>query len=500
MSLNIKNYISYGMGDLFCGGAFTLIGTFFMVYLTDHVGLPAWLAGFVFGGGRVLLGLMDPFIGNLSDNVRSRFGRRRIFFVMGFSFLPIMVTFIPLWINPIKVLPDQSNIYIVFLYYLVMYCLFDIVYSSLEAPYSALAADMSHEYKDRIYLSGFRMGFSQLSSILSTSVAPLILISLAYSKEAYLIMAISFSIFYSIVWIVVFLGTKEIPVTYIRKRSKNIYTALFSFIKNFFSTFKNKTFRVHLVIYLCAFSSLDFIMTLSAYFFNVYLNNSDLIQWIFVIWTTQLISLPFYIYIARQKSMAKAYRIGAIIWVLAMFFALTLTPNNSSDGHVILTFILIGLGLSPCYVMPMMMLSFVTEVDVLLNGQRRTGIYVGAMSLSRKLSQGAIILPGIGLFLSLVHYDASSHIQEAFTVSAVHWVYIFLPVILICIGFLASLKFHINRKNFKYLREEVTRLENGDFDYSSCSITRSLCEKVTNRKYTDLIDNWKHQYAQNYIN
>ena len=499
MSLKIRNYVSYGIGDLFGGGAFTLLGTFFMVFLTNHVGMSPWLAGLIFGLGRVFLGVIDPIIGNLSDNIRTRFGRRRVFFFTGFLFFPIMLTFIPLWMIPMKVLPDHSNEMTVFFYYLVMYCLFDIVYCVLETPYAALASDMSYEYKDRVFLSAARMACSQFSSFLSTLFAPMILIAYAYSSYAYFLMATIFSVFYSVIWLIVFLGTKEIPVSYAKKKKKQITKSARDFIVGLLSTLKNKTFRVHLILYLCAFSSLDFIMTFSTYYFSVYLNNANLIQWIFVLWITQLIILPIYIYIARQKSMAIAYRIGACIWVLSMLFLITLTPNSHSDAHIIGTFILMGIGLSPCYVMPMMMLSFVTEIDVLLNGQRRTGVYAGAMSFFRKASQGLIILPGIGMILTLSNYNPELSMQSPTTVNAVYWIYICIPIILITIGFFASFRFYINRINYPYISKEVAKLESGDTSHCSCQITKELCEKTTNKTYEELIYTWKHKHIDKYI-
>ena len=48
-SLTFKNYFCYGMGDVFGGGAFALIGSFFLIFLTNNVGISPILAGFVLG-------------------------------------------------------------------------------------------------------------------------------------------------------------------------------------------------------------------------------------------------------------------------------------------------------------------------------------------------------------------------------------------------------------------------------------------------------------------
>ena len=156
--LSLKNYFCYGMGDIFGGGAFTLIGSFFLIFLTNNIGISPALAGLVFGLGRLWMSFSDPIMGMISDATRSRFGRRRIYFLIGC--LPIIVTFIPLWLVPIKVGVNGGTELGAFFYYLVMYCLFDCVYSMIITPYAALAADMTYKYQERVKLSAFRMGFS----------------------------------------------------------------------------------------------------------------------------------------------------------------------------------------------------------------------------------------------------------------------------------------------------------------------------------------------------
>ncbi|MDE4951102.1 MFS transporter, partial [Francisella tularensis] len=66
------------MGDNFGGGAFVLLGTFFMIFLTNNVGLSPILAGLLFGLGRFWMAITDPIFGNLSDITNTSFGRRRV--------------------------------------------------------------------------------------------------------------------------------------------------------------------------------------------------------------------------------------------------------------------------------------------------------------------------------------------------------------------------------------------------------------------------------------
>ena len=69
-----KTLISYGLGDIYGGGAFMIVGMLFLFYLTEVVGLSPALAGLVFGIGKVWDAVSDPLMGYLSDRTKSRFG------------------------------------------------------------------------------------------------------------------------------------------------------------------------------------------------------------------------------------------------------------------------------------------------------------------------------------------------------------------------------------------------------------------------------------------
>ncbi|QLE79545.1 MFS transporter [Francisella sp. Scap27] len=499
--LKLRNFIAYGMGDIFGGGAFTLIGTFFLIFLTNNVGLSPWLAGLIFGLGRFWLAIVDPIVGNLSDSIRTKFGRRRVFFLIGF--IPVLFTFVPLWMSPIAVNADGSNEMTVFFYYLIMYCIFDFTYSILDTPYAALAADMSYDYKERVLLSSFRMGFSQFSAILSTAVAPMLLLSYSYgakhyTNHAFVVMASFFAVIYSVVWIFVFFGTREIPPkNNYKEAAMKWFLVPFTGFINFLSAFKNKTFRYHLGLFLFAFAGLDILMSFSAYYINVYLQKPELMSYVSSMWIVQVLVLPMYVLIANNFSKATAYRVGACIWFLAVLYLINLSPENATPFMVSLHFGLVGLGLSGCYVMPIAMLSFVTEVDTLMTCKRRTGIYAGGMSFARKLSQGLFILPGIGLLLSVIGYKKDAIVQPEETLFYLHWVFVLLPLGFIALGFFFSLKFALNRRNFHLLQKEVLRLENGEVSESECHKTRDLCRLVTGKSYKALIDTWREFYAKN---
>ena len=138
--VGMKTLVAYGMGDMYGGGAFMVVGMLFLFFLTEVVGLSPALAGMVFGIGKVWDAVSDPLMGYLSDRTRSRFGRRRVYFLAGI--IPIALSFIILWL-PLK---TESQA-LLFLYYSFAYVVFATVFTMVMIPYSALAAELSPDYE-----------------------------------------------------------------------------------------------------------------------------------------------------------------------------------------------------------------------------------------------------------------------------------------------------------------------------------------------------------------
>src|SRR4030095_3525322 len=66
----------YAFGDVADGIKNTAIGTFLLFYLTPVCGLSGSLAGAAIAITLTVDAIADPLIGYISDNTRSRWGRR----------------------------------------------------------------------------------------------------------------------------------------------------------------------------------------------------------------------------------------------------------------------------------------------------------------------------------------------------------------------------------------------------------------------------------------
>jgi oligogalacturonide transporter len=468
-TVTFKNLVSYGLGDIYGGGAFMIVGMLFLFYLTEVVGLSPALAGLVFGIGKVWDAVSDPLMGYLSDRTKSRFGRRRVYFLVGM--VPITLSFIILWLPM-----DFTSQAALFLYYSLAYIIFATVFTMVMIPYSALAAELSGDYKTRNKLSGARLFFSGFSSLLAATVPKIIIDSAKGSPSAgYVTMSVIFGIFFALPWLITYFGTWEDPHAAQQSVSKN-------FLKEFLTIFRNRSFRIHILMYVFAYSAMDLLMALFTYYLTYYLRRPGLYSVAMgTLMVVQLAMILVYVRIANSKGKRFAYRMGLLIWLLGMLGTLALSPA-SPVWMVALVCGVIGLGTSAAVFIPYAILPNVIDVDELMTGSQRSGVYSGAMTLTRKLIQGALVMPLIGLFLQMVGFVSNAE-QTPQVLSRFFIFFIGGPALLIIAGVVAATWFELSPRNSEILAAELVRLRAGGKLDDATDEVKSVCERVSGLKH-----------------
>lgn len=154
--------LAFGTGQLAEGLKNGALGLFVFFYYNQVLGLSGTLAGIAVAISLFIDGIVDPLIGSLSDNWRSRYGRRHPFMVV--SVLPLMLGFIGLFSPPVT---SQWGL---FLWLIVFGNLTRAAISAFHVPHLALGAEMSRDPDERASLVGFRMFFSLLGGLCSTLI------------------------------------------------------------------------------------------------------------------------------------------------------------------------------------------------------------------------------------------------------------------------------------------------------------------------------------------
>ena len=167
--LNFTTKLAFGSGDM--GPAITMnVLVFFLLYFfTNVASLPAGLAGSILAIGKISDAINDPIAGILSDRTRSRWGRRLPWILFGA--IPFGILFFLQWIIP-QISDDATvNNWWLFGYYVLIGILFNLAYTVVNLPYTALTPELTRDYNERTSLNSFRFAFSIGGSILSLILA-----------------------------------------------------------------------------------------------------------------------------------------------------------------------------------------------------------------------------------------------------------------------------------------------------------------------------------------
>jgi oligogalacturonide transporter len=479
LNLSFKQIISYAAGDIFGGGAFALVGLLFLRFLTDSALIGAGIAGTMLLVGKLWDAIIDPYIGHFTDISRSRFGRRRVFFLAGI--FHITAAFTLLW------LPLNAVVWIKAIYYTLAYILFATSFSMTMVPYHAMLADMSKNYNERNKLIGTRTIVSNLSTLVAGVVPLLIVNAFADRQIGWLVMGLSFGIFYAIPWIIVFLGTKEEPYL---KQEKNTLNPLIVFFNNSKIVLKNKSYMILLGLYIFGYTAIDAFTAINIYYISDYLNIPNaytILIGIFII--SQIIFVPVYIKIANTYGKKFSHLGGALVWATTLALLLLVQPGTSPIVMYVASFFM-GAGASGVAFSPWGMLPETTDVEELISTKRREGVYSGFMTFIRQLSQAfALFLTGI--YLDIIGYrvpEVANQVilQSTQTLTGIKVFYSLAPFILLMISIGFTLFYPINHKTYYLMQEEINRLKNKGSKKNVSQITKDSVEKISGQKYENL--------------
>lgn len=117
----------------------------FMVILVQGLGMNTILYGILFFVPRLFDAITDPVMGFISDNTKTRWGRRRPYVFIGAIIAGI--SFIAMW----QIYPENSEIYN-FTYFLILSIVFYLGMTIFGAPYVAMGYEMSNDFHERTRL------------------------------------------------------------------------------------------------------------------------------------------------------------------------------------------------------------------------------------------------------------------------------------------------------------------------------------------------------------
>lgn len=394
--LKTREKVFYGVGDMGNNIAYGAVGFYFVFFLTDVAGMsPAW-AGYIFMISRMWNAVCDLFMGVMSDRTKTKFGRRRPFLLFGA--IPLGIGFALLW-----TVPFEGNMQKL-IYYTLIGILFNTLYSLVSIPYNALLPEMSKDSDERTSISGFKMAFSFIGSLLSAMGVTLIVDMIYPGKQSYQesfpVMGIILGAVLAVCILLAFVGTKERVLPDENEKQTRI-------IKSLKELSKLKEFWMVLGVFIFNMVAFDVIMAMYIYYMKYVLLISDDLSSVFmaVPLVAAVAATPLWVSLSNKLGKEKTYVISSLYFIVPLLICIFIPAGNLVVTAVIT--VLIGIGISASQVLVFSILPDVTEVDEAKNGVRREGVIYGATMLLYKLGS-AIIVAVVTASLGWIGYVEST--------------------------------------------------------------------------------------------
>jgi oligogalacturonide transporter len=466
----------YGLADIYGGGAFVIVGTFFTVFLTKALGMPTALAGTIPLIGKVWDAITDPIMGNICDRTVSKFGPKRFYMLVGS--IVSAITFMLMWIA----LPSESTA-VRYVFYMLMYILFSTGFTIVMVPYNALLPDMVEDYVVRSRFSGTRIICSTFGAIIA-GLIPTLIIRDNTNAASYFTVALIFSVIFFVVILLTFLGTWE-------KQKKPVKISFSQSFVQSLTVFKSKSFKLFIIIFLAGQGAADFVTGLAVYYIDDVLNaygGGRFTYLMGVILVSQFIGTIIFSIIMPKTSKKFPLLFGFPIRIAATLILLAFSYEGAKFSIILALTFFIGFGMAGSSTTIYAILADMADIDELITSINRPGTVSAMATFCRKIATG-LSTTIIGIFLAIAGYDeviaAAGGRQSASTQRGIAYLYIFIPVALMLIALIATKLFPVTKTEFNIVKTEIARRKGEDTSIATAEEI-AVCEKVTGYRYDEL--------------
>lgn len=453
-SLSFRQKVFYGVGEIASTLSDTVIGFLYVFYLTNVMGMEAWLAGLVYFIGAAWDAITDPIVGYLSDISRSKFGRRRIYFLA--SALPFAVMFFLIWAVPAGW--SQGGM---FAYAAISYMIYRTTSTLFIIPYNTYGMEIVKGYDGRTSLQSYRFFFSILFGLIAAAV-PEMITTLPLdptvpegmpSMAGYMLMAGCLAIPILICPVFTFFACKEKPCNNDPRSN---------FIKKFGSTFRNPYFRKALGMYVCSWITIGVVQSLLMYYLGAIGQSENFALIAAIIMGTAVVCLPIWVWISKKLDKKQAYIIGMVIGGISL--GILALPADFINSIIWVLLPIIGFGISSMHMIPNAILPESIEAGCLKQPDTKAseGVYYGVVTFSQKLGtavtiQLATYLMTLSGYISTEQGQVVQQPQAA--MDCTRLLMGLIPVVLVIIGIIFAVRFKIGREESEKIRAQLDKTE-----------------------------------------
>ena len=452
--------VAFGIGML-ANQMFPAVLGIFMVVLVQDLGFPGWMWGVVYFFPRIFDTFTDPIMGYISDNTRSRWGRRRQYVFIGAIIMGI--AFVTMW-----QLYRGNGVDYNFAYIMVGSFVFYLGLTIFSVPYVAMGYEMSNDFHERTNIMAVAQWIGQWAWV----IAPWFWV-IMYDQEMFESAEVATRTI--AVWVgIICMIFAMVPAIFIKSKStvnedyaplnfKSIGNSLKEIWYGFVAAFSIKSFRQLCISTFLIFNAFYTVSAFTFFIIVYHLFDGDagaagiwptLFGSIGALCTTFLV-IPIVTRMSKKMGKKKAFLYSqgiSIIGYIMLWFLFI--PGKPYTFLFALPFFAFGIG--SLFVLMMSMTADVIDLDELNSGKRREGIFGAIYWWMVKF--GFAIAGGLsGVILSTIGFESGAETQTESAIVGLRLSFSGLPILGTLVAMWVMRNYDVTEERANEIRAELDK-------------------------------------------
>lgn len=448
----------------YCSGIITeslvynMFYTYYLVFLTDIVGMKPVLAGTISLISVLWDAVTDPIIGYYADRggADKRKFMLKALFPMGLAFIAAFI--------PLGGMPNWGK----FIFYIAMTMLFWLFYTFYTIPYYAVVAEITEDYDERTSIRGTSSLINTLA-IAGGNIVPSILpglfigigLSAAMGWFTTAIIVSAVAIAFGVITVV---SLKSVKLTK-SEEAKESYegtSKAMDIFRSFADILKLKPFKTFVLFIFFFLAASSMLQTNIVYMIKDCIGvdyNTYVAVFIVGLVVTMAIVIPIVTKVAEKTDR----RITCIIFFSISFVGLIISKiiGLHSIAMLVTQPIFMGIAAGAFWTLFYSMAYDLVEIDEFTNGKRRESIITAFPQFIQKFG-AAIGMWLAGLVLQLSGYNSELETQSAKTVNGIENISTLFPAMFLALSIIGLILYPVSKKSFNSLTLALEKKRKGE--------------------------------------
>jgi GPH family glycoside/pentoside/hexuronide:cation symporter len=388
--LTFKQKFIYGIAETGVCAVSNMVGFFLSTFLLEVAGVEPYLAGNIMLVGHVFDAFAHPIIGKISDNTRTRWGRRRPWIMLGA--IPYSIGYFALW----QVL-NTENQAVLFMYYFGILISLSVFGTFIDVPFTAMTPELATTYDEATELTTYRQ-IGCLTWNIITSFTHTVIIQQFKSESDPTVIDYRKGYFYSGIAIAIAILPQpiifaacikekplmEITPAVVATETDPLLRRAWSGTLSIITIFKNRAFFMAMMVYFLCWVSVMFLQNNLLLYMKYTLNLETHFQWFIVVMQgVGALSTIMWAQVSAKIGKQKTYYIGAIVFMLTLLSTWFL-PEAPHIAFLYGVAAFCGLGYGIGVLIPWSFLPDIIGQDELETGLKREGVFYAIFVLFQR--------------------------------------------------------------------------------------------------------------------